>query len=182
LKPSDEKLHEYVIDLESGKPLEALLAGMPAEDQVLKPLVSLAATLRDAPDPATDPAVDQTQDSLVKAAIQRRAAYTPAVTTPSSNGHRPGPIFGLGNVPGLSVQQRLAGGMVFVLSLFLLAWILWPGSRATEAATLINVSGQVEVRDLTQTVGWRQIRRRRPGDRGSGHPHWPGIHRYPGLF
>ena len=128
----DEILQQKLEELEQGKPLDEVLAQIPAEMEGLASLVMLANTMRQMPHPQpTRPPIQQ----LIG----------------SSNGRKAQPKYGW-QWPRWAFATGLAGAAAAIMlaMVSLAAFGLWlAGPRSARAATLMDLTGQVEVASTT---------------------------------
>ena len=140
----DDTLQTQLAALESGVPLETVLANLPAEARELVPLIELAAASRSLPSPQLRPETVRAQRVRVTGAAQARAArpFFPAWLT-----HRRA-FLAVGS--GLAVFALVA---VFALgtALFL------AGPASAHSARLANVTGWVEVAPSADSSDWRFV-------------------------
>jgi hypothetical protein len=154
----DDDLQKYVALMEASNHPETVLAELPAEHRELAPILSIAAALRELPDPEIHPAAAHAQDREVLMAIRLQASR--AALGPSSNGHRPASDRYLRTLPRLKISRPLGllGGLAAVLVLFiaflLAARLASPGGLARDRVTLTDVAGVVEVSSENK-VAWQ---------------------------
>jgi len=158
----DDILQQKLIDLESGIPLEIVLADVPAEEKELLELIRLAADVRTMPHPKPRLA----QKHTLKHTLTQSTIYPPGS---NGNGHRsyqdqlppmkpnqkPGkPRRFLPNLnPRLTAVAALAGVLLivgFIGSIFIFGGLWLTTARGAQAATIENVTGTVE---MTTSVG-----------------------------
>ncbi len=158
----NDDLQSYVAQIEAGESPETVLAGLPHDDHELASWVTIAAALRQLPDPEVDPADARAQDRKVLTTIRLWAPR--AAPDPSLNGSRPmsgHPLQRLSR-PVIGRRLGLASGLAAVLALFIAFFIVVrpdaPGASSVDQARRIDVAGVVEVADRDGAI-WRPARR-----------------------
>lgn len=164
----DGLLQERLDDLENGAGLQAALNGLPEGEEELASLVKLAAALRRVPHPQPILArVRARRHALLQAARQATVPLAPRaepITTPNGRGPRPGrTLAGRSPAPRatvLGISPAMAAGLALLLIAFFTlvgsgVWML-AGPHNAQAATLMDVSGQVELASATGD-GWRPL-------------------------
>ena len=158
MKESHETLHHYLQKLEAGLPLDEVLDGLPAEHVDLAGLISIAQSLRLAPEPACDAAAVAARDKVVFAAIRERAAEPPRPEEESGwiwSGWRNWRLPTLHFIP----QFQFSGGLITLLVIFVASWAFFMRDHSSAnafSATLDDGAGRVEVTSL-QSDTWRAL-------------------------
>ena len=139
----DDLLQNQLEALENGKPLETVLDELPGEASGLSDLIYLASAVRGLPHP---------HPSLQGKLIQRRrqpARSRKATPFWRLNWAQPRPALLLSG--GLLVAMVLV--MMFASLVGVGVWLAGP--RSAQAATLMSISGQVEVSSSATAADWR---------------------------
>jgi hypothetical protein len=142
----DDILQRQLEALEKGADLDAVVAAIPGDANELAPLIRLAAAVRNLPHPVLLPQRVNQQRALLVAASRKLAR--PANGRLGFKGW------------GWALLPTLAGASVVVLvGIFaLIALGIWLiGPQGARAATLMEVSGQVEVASSATATDWRPV-------------------------
>ena len=165
----DDILQQKLIDLESGIPLEHILADIPTEEKELSKLIRLAADVRSMPHPRPRLA----QKYTLKHTLTQRAVYPPGT---NGNGHRslqdqqsplkpkklpgnPRRFMPLQNT-NLAAAAILVGVLFivgFIGSVLMLGGIWLASAQGARAATIENVTGTVEMATSAAGVDWQPL-------------------------
>lgn len=137
----DEIFQNQLEAIESGKPLEKVLEEMPAEESELAPLLRLASAVRTVAHPAPQ------KDGVL--------TYVQNAATRRNHNHRPSPRLTF-NRPWM--RPAFATVAVLCAVVILLAAGMWlVGPRNANAATLMDVAGQVEVAANDSATSWKPV-------------------------
>lgn len=152
----DDTLQNALADIESGTPLETVLTTLPPDDQGLGELLRLADALRTVPQPAPNFIQAQANQQRILRAAQQTSPW------PTNNGHKSAKhaprvlqplsrmtVFGIaGAAVLLLVMIAGAVGLGFYIT----------GPSAAKAATVMDISGQVQVASLTSSTNpWKPL-------------------------
>jgi ferric-dicitrate binding protein FerR (iron transport regulator) len=157
MSESDDRLQEFLEELEQGIPLETVLKNLPPDRQELAPLIRLAAQAR----VLKYPEMSQEKARLLQQRVDDAGARSLQPARPAE--HKPHSTFRRQLLPAkLAWSQHpkafsgLAIGLVVVLAVLGL-WIYSAGPVSARAATLTNVTGMVEVTNLQDASNWHFI-------------------------
>jgi len=141
----DKILQTQLDALESGTPLEKVLADLPVEAGELAPLIRLAAAIHELPDPNLPPDVVKTQHARIVAAANLKAQRKSV----------PKWFAGLRIGTGF---QRLFALAAFTAILAVGIGLFTAGPAAAHYANLVDGTGVVEVASTSDSSDWHQIR------------------------
>ncbi len=158
----DDILQKKLDQLESGVPLENVLADLPAEAKELEMLIRLAAAVRNAPHPEPAAAQVSAQRREVLAAAVRntqpavRRGYGTVTRRPAWNWLTAGAL------------MAAAGAMALFIIVVLVSANFWFSTRDMNSARVEFLNGQVQVASDPAGTNWKNIdvgARLRAGDR-----------------
>lgn len=151
MSSKDDLLQKHLTAIENGTPLGKVLADLPEEMNDLAPLISLAAAMQNLPHPKPQLAYIHTLKQKILAAAQE-------ISLPSRpgarNGHR---RLELGSLRW-AIAPAFAGVLVLLImmSATMFGVLLWiNGPSGSRAATLTDISGQVEVASTDISGVWK---------------------------
>lgn len=164
----DELLQEKLTAIENGQPLEDVLASLPEGTEELVPLLRLTATVRSLPQPEPSPAQVQADQEKIAEVVRDSTLPGRSVdTNPTRPVSRPlVPVQPRRGIParvnwrwavlpaGLGAMAALFIGAV-LLTAVLAFWL--NGPRSAHAATLMDVTGQVELAEANGASDWRLV-------------------------
>jgi hypothetical protein len=146
----DELLQKHLASIENGTPVDKVLADLPDDMNDLAPLISLVAAMKSLPHPKPQLAyIHALKHKIMTAAQEIRLPLRPS----AHNGHR---RLELGSL-GWTIAPAFAGVLLLLvmLSATMVGVLLWiNGPSGARAATLTNISGQVEVTSADVSGGW----------------------------
>jgi hypothetical protein len=149
MSKQDDRLEEKLSALEEGGQPEEIMRGS-SNSSGLKPLVNLAASLRNLPHPEQDQRTVQTEKRRIISAAREK--YRGSQNTESTKTDR---------FTGLWLfVPAVAGVALILLMVFVLAagvGLYFSGPRGAHAATLVGATGVLEVSDSGFAGDWYQI-------------------------
>lgn len=152
----DERLEQQLEALEKGTPLETILDGLQDDRSDLEPLIRLAATVRSLPHPEPLPEQEKVREQRILSVAQKTAGLR------TQKPHSAPPISFKFNWKPLRwvFAPAMLGAMVAFLCVAssMVGLGMWYfGPHSAQAATLMDVTGQVEVASPNAPDDWRAI-------------------------
>lgn len=152
----DERLEQQLEALEKGTPLESILSELHEERSELEPLIRLAAAVRSMPHPEPLPEQAKVREQRIMSVAQKTAS----LRTPKPRSTPREPF----RVNWKPLRRFFAPAMLGAMVAFLCVaasmaglgmWYFGP--RSAQAATLMDVTGQVEVASTSAPDEWQPI-------------------------
>jgi len=152
----DERLERQLEALEKGMPLDIVLSELQNERSELEPLIRLAAAVRSLPHPEPLPEQAKIREQQIMSVAQKTASLrTPK---PRNKSHKP-IEFNWKPVRWVFAPAMLGAMVAFlIVAASMVGLGMWYfGPHSAQAATLMDVTGQVEVASQNAPDGWRAI-------------------------